>query len=146
MELNKKIEEIKAQINFFNAKSPEEVEVYRIKFIGTKNLIKDLYKELKTVPNELKKEYGQLINELKNIAEDKFSNLKETVGSTSNQSNKKQIDFSRPAEEILLGARHPLAVVKNEIIDVFNKIGFVVSEGPEVEDDWHNFSALNFPP
>jgi phenylalanyl-tRNA synthetase alpha chain len=146
MELKKKIEEIKAQINLFNAKSAEEVEAYRIKFIGTKNLIKDLYKELKTVPNELKKEYGQLINGLKNIAEDKFSNLKETVGSTSNQSNIKQIDFSRPAEEVLLGARHPLAVVKNEIIDIFNRIGFVVSEGPEVEDDWHNFSALNFPP
>jgi phenylalanyl-tRNA synthetase alpha chain len=146
MELKEKIEEIKEQINSFNAKSAEEVEAYRIKFVGAKNLIKDLYKELKTVPNDLKKEYGQLINGLKNIAEDKFSNLKETVESTSNQSNKKHIDFSRPAEEVLIGARHPLAVVKNEIIDIFNRIGFVVSEGSEVEDDWHNFSALNFPP
>jgi len=146
MELKKKIEEVKEQINSFNAKSAEEVEAYRIKFVGAKNSIKDLYKELKTVPNELKKEYGQLINGLKNIAEDKFSTLKETVGSTSTSSNKKQIDFSRPAEEVHLGARHPLAVVKNEIIDIFNRIGFVVSEGPEVEDDWHNFSALNFPP
>lgn len=146
MELKKKIEEIKEQINSFNAKSAEEVEVYRIKFVGAKNSIKDLYKELKTVPNELKKEYGQLINGLKNIAEDKFTSLKETVGSPSTSSNKKQIDFSRPAEEVQLGARHPLAVVKNEIIDIFNRIGFVVSEGPEVEDDWHNFSALNFPP
>ena len=146
MELKEKIEEIKLQIDTFNAKSAEEVEAYRRKFVGAKNLIKDLYKELKTVPNDLKKKYGQLINSLKNAAEDKFSNLKETIGASSNQSNKKQIDFSRPAELVELGARHPLAVVKNEIIDIFKRIGFVVSEGPEVEDDWHNFSALNFPP
>ncbi len=146
MELKEKIEEIKQQINKFNAKTSEDIEAYRIKFIGSKNVVKDLYKELRSVPNELKKEYGQLINGLKNLAEEKFSNLKESINTDTSTSNKKSIDYSRPAEEIELGARHPLAVVKNEIIDIFKRIGFVVSEGPEVEDDWHNFSALNFPP
>ncbi len=146
MELKEKIQNIKQQVEGFNAKSAEELEAFRIKFIGSKNQIKDLYKELKTVPNESKKEFGQLINGLKNIAAEKFSVLKQTIGSSTRSLNKKQIDFSRPAEQIELGARHPLAVVKNEIIDVFKRIGFIVSEGPEIEDDWHNFSALNFPP
>lgn len=146
MELKEKIQELKQQIEDFKAKTAEDVEVFRIKFIGSKNQIKDLYKELKAVPLESKKEFGQLINGLKSFAEEKFLFLKQAVGTISQSSNKKQIDFSRPAEEISLGARHPLAIVKNEIIDIFKRIGFVVSEGPEVEDDWHNFSALNFPP
>ncbi|HIP37336.1 MAG TPA: phenylalanine--tRNA ligase subunit alpha [Crocinitomix sp.] len=146
MELKEKIQELKQQIEDFKAKTVEDVEVFRIKFIGSKNQIKDLYKELKAVPLESKKEFGQLINGLKSFAEEKFLFLKQAVGTISQSSNKKQIDFSRPAEEISLGARHPLAIVKNEIIDIFKRIGFVVSEGPEVEDDWHNFSALNFPP
>jgi len=146
MKLKEKIEEIKQEVESFSAKSGEEVEVFRIKYLGSKNKIKDLYAELKTVPNELKKEFGQLINGLKNQTQEKFDGFKDSIQSSDSKSNQKSIDLTRPAEQVALGSRHPLAVVKNEIIEIFKRIGFVVSEGPEIEDDWHNFSALNFPP
>jgi len=146
MELKEKIEEIKQEVETFSAKSVDEVEAFRIKYLGSKNKIKDLYAELKTVPNELKKEFGQLINGLKNQTQEKFDGFKDSIQGNDSKSNQKSIDLTRPAEQIALGSRHPLAVVKNEIIEIFKRIGFVVSEGPEVEDDWHNFSALNFPP
>src|SRR5690606_14416273 len=106
------------------------------------NVLKDLYKELKDVPNESKKEVGQAINELKKQAEEKFESAKRNTGSHGRK--KKKVDLSRPADYIELGARHPLSVIRNEIIEIFSRIGFSVSEGPEIEDDWHNFSALNF--
>ena len=146
MELKEKIEEIKQEVETFSAKSVDEVEAFRIKYLGSKNKIKDLYAELKTVPNELKKEFGQLINGLKNQTQEKFDGFKDSIQGNDSKSNQKSIDLTRPAEQIALGSRHPLAVVKNEIIEIFKRIGFVVSEGQEVEDDWHNFSALNFPP
>jgi phenylalanyl-tRNA synthetase alpha chain len=146
MNLKEKIAEIKEKINDFKASTPDDVSTFRTNFIGAKNSIKDLYKELKEVPNDLKKEYGQLINDLKNEAILKFETLQQNLGSTNQKNSTSFFDFSRPAEQVELGARHPLSTVKNEIIDIFNRIGFVVSEGPEIEDDWHNFSALNFPP
>lgn len=146
MDLKEKIEAIKSEIESFEIKTAEELEAYRIKYIGSKGSIKDLYKEMKSVPNELKKEFGQLMNAVKTQAESKFNDFKENISASSSSSKSGPLDLSRPAEEMTLGARHPLAVVKNEIIDIFKRIGFVVSEGPEVEDDWHNFSALNFPP
>ncbi|WP_066758643.1 phenylalanine--tRNA ligase subunit alpha [Crocinitomix algicola] len=146
MGLEKKIEEISSEMNNFQVTTPEELEAFRIKFLGSKNCIKGLYQELKTVPNELKKEFGQKINALKQEGEVKFETVKSQVGAANNGSNKEIIDLSRPAEEMAVGSRHPLMVVRNEIIEIFNRIGFNVSEGPEIEDDWHNFSALNFPP
>ena len=145
MELKNKIEEINASITATPVATKEEVEVYRIKFLGSKGLIKDLYELLKSVPNESKKEFGQLINQVKNTAEEKFASASENLKS-SEKKETSTLDLTRPGESIELGARHPLAIVKNEIIEIFNRIGYTVSEGPEIEDDWHNFSALNFPP
>ena len=146
MELKEKIEKFNAEIKAFTVTNSEELEAFRIKYLGSKNSIKALYTELKTVPNELKKEFGKLVNGLKTKTEEKFNSFKETIQSSGSDSKKESIDLTRPAEEVALGSRHPLAVVKNEIIEIFKRIGFVVSEGPEIEDDWHNFSALNFPP
>lgn len=146
MGLEEKIEEIKAELVQSEVKSAEQLEAFRIKFLGSKNIIKGLYQQLKEVPNEQKKALGQNINALKQQAETAFEELKSQVGGAGKKSNEKRIDLSRPAEEMALGSRHPLAVVRNEIIEIFSRIGFNVSEGPEIEDDWHNFSALNFPP
>ena len=145
MELKETIKELSAEVQEATIKTKEELEAYRIKFLGSKNCLKDLYKELKTVPNEDKKEVGQLINGLKGEAEKKFKEVKEVLDKRT-QISSAGLDLSRPAEEVELGSRHPLAVVRNEIIEIFGRIGFSVSEGPEIEDDWHNFSALNFPP
>lgn len=146
MGLKEKIEEIKAEMSQIKVKSVEELEAFRIKFLGSKNIIKGLYQELKDAPGELRKELGQKLNALKQEGEKAFEDFKASVGSSESGADQNRIDLSRPAEEIALGARHPLAVVRNEIIGIFNRIGFNVSEGPEIEDDWHNFSALNFPP
>ncbi|MBU2922648.1 phenylalanine--tRNA ligase subunit alpha [Winogradskyella psychrotolerans] len=139
-----KIKELIAEAEAFKAQSKEEVEAFRIKYLGSKGHLKAFYGELKNVANDQKREFGQIINELKNTAEAKVNNLKEALES---QEEDKGIygDLSRPGEPIAIGARHPISIVKNEIIDIFSRIGFNVSEGPEIEDDWHNFTALNLP-
>ena len=146
MGLKEKIEEIKAEMSQIKVKSQEELELFRIKFLGSKNILKELYQDLKNAPNEFKKELGQSINGLKQESEKAFEAFKNAIGADNSNKDKQEFDLSRPAEEMALGSRHPLAVVRNEIIEIFNRIGFTVSEGPEIEDDWHNFSALNFPP
>lgn len=139
-----KIKHIEGEILAFSIGNKEELEKFRIQFLGSKNCIKDLFSELKNVPNEQKKEVGQLMNSLRNSAQEKFDNAKDQMENSEEEQNK--IDLSRPADAIEVGSRHPLSLVRTEIIEIFNKIGFTVSEGPEIEDDWHNFSALNFPP
>ncbi|GGC80907.1 phenylalanine--tRNA ligase alpha subunit [Flavobacterium lutivivi] len=134
------IEEAKA----FNDKNKEALENFRIKYLGSKGLLKELYNELKNIPNEQKKDFGQVINTLKNVAEEKLRAITEELES------KEEVkglygDLTRPAEPISIGSRHPISLVKNQIIDIFSTIGFNVSEGPEIEDDWHNFTALNLP-
>lgn len=134
------IEEAKA----FNEKNKEALEQFRIKYLGSKGLLKELYNELKNIPNDQKKDFGQIINTLKNIAEEKLHSITEELES------KEEVkglygDLSRPAEPLQIGSRHPISLVKNQIIDIFSTIGFNVSEGPEIEDDWHNFTALNLP-
>lgn len=139
-----KIKQIEGEISAFSIGNKEELEKFRIQFLGSKNCIKDLFSELKNVPNEQKKEVGQLMNSLRNLAQEKFDIAKDQMENIEGEQNK--IDLSRPADAIEIGARHPLSLVRTEIIEIFNRIGFTVSEGPEIEDDWHNFSALNFPP
>ena len=146
MGLKEKIAELTSEVESSEITTPESLESFRIKFIGSKGSIKGLYQELKSVPNEEKKSFGQLINGLKNLAEDKFHQSKNGLGDNGSNKSANKIDLSRPAQEIALGSRHPLAIIQNEIIEIFGRIGFSVSEGPEIEDDWHNFSALNFPP
>jgi len=134
------IEEAKA----FNTKNKEALENFRIKYLGSKGLLKELYNELKNIPNDQKKDFGQVINTLKNVAEEKLRSINEELES---KEEVKGIygDLSRPAEPMAIGSRHPISIVKNQIIDIFSTIGFNVSEGPEIEDDWHNFTALNLP-
>ena len=139
-----KIKDLIAEAEAFKSQTMDEVEAFRIKFLGSKGLLKELYGELKNVPNEQKREFGQVINQLKNVAQEKVNALKEEL-SGKQEAKSENGDLTRPGEPIDLGARHPISIVKNEIIDIFSRIGFNVSEGPEIEDDWHNFTALNLP-
>ncbi len=139
-----KIKEQIAAVEAFNSTDTEAIEAFRIKYLGKKGLLNDFFAEFKNVPNDQKKEFGQTINQLKNAATTKVNGLKEAL---ENAADEKGIygDLTRPGEPIAIGARHPISLVKNQIIDIFSRIGFNVSEGPEIEDDWHNFTALNLP-
>ncbi len=139
-----KVKELIKEVENFNEQSKDSIEKFRIKFLSRKGVVSDLFAEFKNVaPNE-KKEFGQAINKLKNSAQEKVNQLKNVLDSKSDN-NQKFNDLTRPAEPIELGSRHPISIVKNQIIDIFSRIGFTVSEGPEIEDDWHNFTALNLP-
>ncbi len=140
-----KIKELLSEVEGFKAESKEQLEDFRIKLLGSKGQIKDLFAEFKTVPNEDKKVVGQAINELRTKAQEKFDAFKISLEGNT-ESKEEAIDLSRTGVPYKVGSRHPISIVRNEIIDIFSRIGFTVSEGPEVEDDWHNFSALNFPP
>jgi len=137
--INKYIEESKS----FKADNQEEIEAFRIKYLGKKGIINELFSEFKSVPRENKKEVGQKLNELKVSLQENINALKNALEEKSD--NHSDIDLSLPGEPITMGTRHPLSIVRNEIIDIFKRLGFTISEGPEIEDDWHVFSALNFP-
>lgn len=139
-----KIEELVAEIQQFTTQSEKEIEEFRIRFLGSRGLLKQLFGEFKTVEPAQKKEIGQALNDLRSKASSKIEELKKAL-STDSIESKKYGDLTRPGLPIELGARHPISIVKNRIVDVFSKIGFTVSEGPEIEDDWHNFTALNLP-
>jgi len=139
-----KIKALQEEIDKLVASSKEEVEELRIKYISKKGSINQLFSEFKNVPPEQKKEVGQAINTLKTFALDKINTLKNTFESTEKMAG--EMDLTKPGEPMKLGTRHPLSLVKNEIINIFGRLGFTVAEGPEIEDDWHVFSALNFPP
>ncbi|MGB2129176.1 MAG: phenylalanine--tRNA ligase subunit alpha [Flavicella sp.] len=139
-----KVKELSGEVEGFHATTAEEIEQFRIKFLGSKGILKGLFNDFKTVENHLKKDVGQALNQLRTAATSKVEALKSNLeDSTSNENL--YGDLTRPADPIKLGARHPISIVKNRIIEVFDKIGFTVSEGPEIEDDWHNFTALNLP-
>ena len=138
-----KINQLIAEIESFTAVTPEEVEQFRIKHLSKKGTIALLFDEFKTVPVDQKKEIGKALNDLKTAALAKVNALKDTL--CAMDSGKTGLDLTLPGDLLQIGSRHPLSVVKNEILAIFNKLGFTISEGPEIEDDWHNFSALNFP-
>lgn len=138
------IKEILDAVQSFEIQSSDDLENFRIQFLGTKGQIKDLYGALKNVPNEDKKSVGQQINQLRQIAEDKLASFKLSFINKDNEED--LLDLTKPSSDTVIGSHHPLSLVRKEIIEIFNRIGYVVSEGPEIEDDWHNFSALNFPP
>jgi phenylalanyl-tRNA synthetase alpha chain len=142
-EMLEKVEALLTEVDSFTSEDANEIEQFRIRLLSKKGEITDLFTQFKDVPNDQKKEFGQKLNELKTKAFDKINSLKDTSGSDGASEDK--LDLSRPAEAMQLGSRHPISIVRNEIIDIFAKIGFNVSEGPEIEDDWHNFTALNFP-
>jgi phenylalanyl-tRNA synthetase alpha chain len=143
--MKNKISEYLEEVSAFKAGTFEQLEEFRIKFLSKKGIIPQLFGEFKNVAPQERKELGQLINGLKQAVQEKIISLKEELETDSNSGDAKGIDMTLPAETPL-GSRHPLSIVRNEIIEIFSRIGFNVSEGPEIEDDFHNFSALNFPP
>ena len=141
------IDKIKGLLNeteAFTVKTAEELENFRLKYLSKKGSISLLFNDFKTVPNEQKKLVGQEINKLKQFAQQKFDAFKESLEDTDTQTQ--GADYTRPGEPLELGSRHPISIVRNEIIEIFGRLGFTVAEGPEIEDDFHNFTALNFPP
>ncbi len=142
--MQEKINQYTTEINSFQPKSNDELESFRIRFLGTKGIIKDLFEEFKTVSSEEKRVMGKVLNEFKQMAEAKYQTLKESLETVENSADS-ELDLTLPGEGYELGGRHPLSLVRKEIIEIFKKLGFNVAEGPEIEDDWHNFSALNFP-
>lgn len=141
-----KINNLLAEVEKLAVGNKEQLEEYRIKWLSKKGQITVLFDEFKNVAPELKREMGQKLNELKNKAQEKINLLKEKFESEGDKKSDSEIDLTLPGDpNIQLGSRHPLSIVKNEIIEIFSKIGFTVSEGREIEDDWHNFTALNTP-
>lgn len=137
-----KIEQLLQEVAALHASNAEELEALRIKYLSKKGAINDLMADFRNVPAELKKEVGMKLNELKNKAQETISALKEQFECQNNDSE--ELDLTRTASAVKLGTRHPLSIVRNEIIDIFARLGFSIAEGPEIEDDWHVFSALNF--
>lgn len=138
-----KINELKAEINSLKASSPQEVEQLRIKYLSKKGSVTGLFSEFRNVSPEQKKELGQKLNELKTLATERINALREEASATDDNTSA-AIDLTRTATPLQLGTRHPLSLVRNEMIDIFSRMGFTIAEGPEIEDDWHVFSSLNF--
>lgn len=143
--MSKRFEVLRKEIIESTASNAEELEQFRLKFISKKGVFSELFEELKSASVEEKKELGQLINELKNMAKSRFRELVQQ-SEDNGQESKAPIDLTLPPIPRKTGSRHPLSIVESRIIEIFEQIGFNVSDGPEIEDDWHNFTALNFPP
>ncbi len=139
-----KIKEYIGEAQAFYTQNKDELEVFRIKFLGSKGLLKEFFAEFKNVPNDQKAAFGQVINLLKSSVEEKVKAIQESLESKE-EAEGIYGDLTRSPEPIIIGSRHPISLVKNQIIDIFSNVGFNVSEGPEIEDDWHNFTALNLP-
>ncbi len=144
MTFEDRILRLKEEIETAKAKSQHDAEEFRIKYLGSKGLFKELFNDFKRVSSEEKRQFGKVINEVKQTAERKVEEWKASLSSESNTSS--ELDLTRPGMAQAPGAQHPITIIKDEVIEIFRAIGFSVAEGPEIEDDWHNFSALNFPP
>lgn len=142
--MQSKINQYTTEIEAFEPKTAEELEGFRIQFLGTKGIIKDLFDEFKAVSPEEKRVLGKVLNQFKQLAEAKFNDFKDNF-SSNDQTQSTQEDLTLTGEGFEIGGRHPLSLVRKEIVEIFKRLGFVLAEGPEIEDDWHNFSALNFP-
>ncbi len=142
--MKERIKQLLDEIKGLKAINRDDLESLRIKYLSKKGEVTSLFNDFRTVSNEQKKEIGQMLNDLKNTAQNKINELKSNLESSVSEENK--LDLTRTPDPIELGTRHPLSIVKTEIADIFGRLGFVIAEGPEVEDDWHVFSALNFPP
>ena len=143
-QLLQQIAAYKQEIESYPLNGAESLETYRIKFLGTKGIVKNLFTEMRNVPNEKKKEFGQVLNEFKQLAEAKYENGKLSAVATENPLAEKT-DWTLPGDPLAVGTRHPISLVRNQIVHIFGRLGFSVAEGPEIEDDWHNFTALNLP-
>ncbi len=143
-QLLKQIEEYKTEVAAFRATDAKAVEEFRIRYLGTRGLVKTIMGEMKNVAPEKKKEAGQLLNEFKLFVENKYEEIKQLAGSSSHAAAP-EIDLTLPGDDLPLGSRHPVTLMRNRIVSIFQRLGFAVAEGPEIEDDWHNFGALNLP-
>ena len=141
--MTERIQQLLAEVSAWSANGADELEALRIKYLSKKGEISLLFNDFRDVPNELKREVGQQLNVLKDKAQERLNELKAHFEATSNTDA--DADYSRSAYPISLGTRHPLSIVKNEIVDIFARLGFTIAEGPEIEDDWHVFESLNFP-
>jgi phenylalanyl-tRNA synthetase alpha chain len=141
-QLTEKIEAYKKEIEAYSAADAKSVEEFRIKFLGTKGIVKSIMGEMKNVSADKKKEFGQVLNEFKQFAEAKFESLRSSSSADAG-GPAPDIDLSLPATPYPLGSRHPITLMRNRIVSIFQRLGFSVAEGPEIEDDWHNFTALN---
>jgi len=139
-----KIKQLQNEIQEFAVNKADELENFRIKFLSKKGKLSLLFEEFKTISSEERKNIGKLLNELKNAAQEKMNDYKQSFEEVP-QVNENNKDLSLPVNFVELGSRHPISIVRSKIIEIFSRIGFTVSEGPEIEDDWHNFTALNFP-
>lgn len=142
--MKNRIDELLQEIEAFSTDSKDKLEEFRIRILSKKGKVTELFDEFKNVAPEMRKEIGIKLNELKIKANEKVQQLKELMEAGPDTQHA-QLDLSLPAEEFPLGARHPLSLVRQQIVDIFSRIGFTVSDGPEIEDDWHNFTALNTP-
>jgi phenylalanyl-tRNA synthetase alpha chain len=142
--MKEKIDQLLEEVRNFQASTMDELEQFRIKMLGKKGELNDLFEAFKTVANEEKREVGQKLNILKNAVVEKIEALKNSLEVT--EENSENTDLTRPVNDFVSGSRHPIALVRREILDIFSRMGYVIAEGPEIEDDWHNFTALNFPP
>jgi phenylalanyl-tRNA synthetase alpha chain len=139
------LDAVEADIQSFDPQSREDVEAFRIRYAGKKGLLTELYAEIKDIEPSERKQFGQKINHIKNLVEQKLLSGKSKFINQEDPFTSEE-DFTRPGEPLELGSRHPVNIIRNEILAIFERIGFSVAEGPEIEDDWHNFTALNFPP
>jgi phenylalanyl-tRNA synthetase alpha chain len=139
-----KIKKLLEETKTASAKSVDDLENFRLKYLSKKGNISLLFEEFKTLPAEQKKVIGQEINKLKQFAQQKYNSLKDILENSDEDTS--ATDFTRTGEPTELGSRHPISIVRNEIVNIFNRLGFTIAEGPEIEDDFHNFTALNFPP
>lgn len=140
-QLLQQIAAYRQEIESLPANGAESLEAYRIKFLGTKGIVKNLFTEMKNVPADQKKEFGLILNEFKQLAENKYETWKESLGGDGISAS--TIDVTLPGDALPLGTRHPINLFLNQVISIFNRLGFSAAEGPEIEDDWHNFTALN---
>ena len=139
-----KIQNYKQEIDATIVSDANAVEEFRIKWLGTKGILKSIMGEMRNVAAEQKKEAGQMLNDFKLFVEERFESY-QSIKSNITQENINQIDWSLPGSPIPIGSRHPLSVVRNKIVSIFQRLGFAIAEGPEIEDDWHNFGAMNLP-
>jgi phenylalanyl-tRNA synthetase alpha chain len=145
MEIFDKVNGLIAEMEASRPQDMDQLEQFRIKYLGSKNVLKPLMGEIRNVPNEQKRDYGQLVNRAKEVAETKYEQLKNELESAAEQAEAGQLDLSAPGEPLELGSRHPLSMTRNRIVSIFERIGYVVAEEREIEDDWHNFTAMNTP-
>lgn len=144
MPWKEQIQSLLKEVDGFPLKDVTSLEQFRIRFLGSKNVLKDLFAEIKNIPADQKKEFGQEVNTLKQKAEEKYTTAKENFA-TEKIETKAEPDLTLPGDPIEIGSRHPVSIVLNQVIEIFGRLGFTVAEGPEIEDEWHNFTALNTP-